>query len=80
MTNLRESLQRVPVNLRFALLTELQELDGYQNADLSALANENELLAALASAVNGIAQRKRRRVVITGIGAITPVANTAKES
>ena len=56
MTNLRESLQRVPVNLRFALLTELQELDGYQNADLSALANENELLAALASAVNGIAQ------------------------
>jgi 3-oxoacyl-[acyl-carrier-protein] synthase II len=80
MTILRESLQRVPANLRFALLTELQELDGYQNADLSALTNENELLAALASAVNGIAQRKRRRVVVTGMGAVTPVANTAKES
>jgi 3-oxoacyl-[acyl-carrier-protein] synthase II len=80
MTNLRESLQRVPVNLRYALLTELQALDGYQNADLSALTNENELLAALASAVNGIAQRKRRRVVITGIGAVTPLANNAAET
>ena len=63
MTNLRESLQRVPVNLRFALLTELQELDGYQNADLSALANENELLAALASACLLYTSKRGRSII-----------------
>lgn len=79
MPTLHETLQRLPVNVRHALIDELQGLNGREPDNLPPLADE-ALLAALKSAINGVTERKRRRVVITGIGAVTPVGNTATET
>jgi 3-oxoacyl-[acyl-carrier-protein] synthase II len=79
MPTLHETLQRLPVNVRHALIDELQSQNGREPDNLPPLADE-ALLAALKSAINGVTERKRRRVVITGIGAVTPVGNTATET
>lgn len=76
MPTLQETLQRLPANVRHALIDELKTLNGHQQDNLPPL-TEDALLVALKSAINGVTERKRRRVVITGIGAITPVGNTA---
>lgn len=79
MPTLHETLQRLPVNVRHALIDELQGQNGREPDNLPPLADD-ALLAALKSAINGVTERKRRRVVITGIGAVTPVGNTATET
>lgn len=61
--------------MRYALIGELQGLDGQTPADAGNL-SEATLLTALLSAI-GDSGRKRRRVVVTGLGAVTPVGNTA---
>ncbi len=76
MPTLHETLQRLPVNVRHALIDELKGLNGHQQDNLPPL-SDDALLVALKSAINGVTERKRRRVVVTGIGAITPVGNTA---
>ena len=76
MPTLHETLQRLPANVRHALIDELQGLNGHQQDSLPPL-TDDALLVALKSAINGVTERKRRRAVITGIGAVTPVGNTA---
>lgn len=76
MPTLHETLQRLPANVRHALINELKGLNGHLQDNLPPL-SDDALLVALKSAINGVTERKRRRVVITGIGAITPVGNTA---
>lgn len=61
--------------MRYALIGELQGLDGQTPADPGSV-SEATLLTALLSAI-GDSGRKRRRVVVTGLGAVTPVGNTA---
>lgn len=78
MPTLHETLQRLPANVRHALINELKELNGHQ--DTMPPLPEEALLVALKSAINGVTERKRRRVVITGIGAVTPVGNTATDT
>lgn len=78
MPTLHETLQRLPANVRHALINELKELNGHQ--DPMPPLPEEALLVALKSAINGVTERKRRRVVITGIGAVTPVGNTATDT
>ncbi len=79
MPTLHETLERLPANVRHALIDELQGLNGHQQDNLPPLP-EDTLLVALKSAINGVTERKRRRVVITGIGAVTPVGNTATDT
>ncbi len=79
MPTLHETLERLPANVRHALIDELQGLNGHQQDNLPPLP-EDALLVALKSAINGVTERKRRRVVITGIGAVTPVGNTATDT
>jgi 3-oxoacyl-[acyl-carrier-protein] synthase II len=79
MPTLHETLQRLPANVRHALIDELQGLNGHQQDGLPPLTDDT-LLVALQSAINGVTERKRRRVVITGIGAVTPVGNTATDT
>ena len=79
MPTLHETLQRLPANVRHALIDELKGLNGHQQENLPPLP-EDALLVALKSAINGVTERKRRRVVITGIGAVTPVGNTATDT
>lgn len=79
MPTLHETLQRLPANVRHALIDELQEMNGHQADGLPPL-TDDALLVALKSAINGVTERKRRRVVITGIGAITPVGNSATDT
>jgi 3-oxoacyl-[acyl-carrier-protein] synthase II len=64
--------------VRYALLRELQALDGYQGSDLT-LPDDDAILAALEQMVP-VKPSRPRRVVITGIGAVTPVGNTAPET
>lgn len=78
MTELRQLLQRLPPNLRYALISELQGLNGQTPADLGGVSEES-LLTALRSAV-GDSGRPRRRVVVTGLGAVTPVGNSSVET
>lgn len=75
-TTLRETLERLPADVRHTLIDELAALNGHHSNGHPPLTDE-ALLAALKSAINGVSERKRRRVVITGIGAVTPVGNTA---
>jgi len=77
MSTLHETLQRLPSQVRHTLIDELQALNGHYSNGQTPLSDE-ALLAALKSALNGVNERKRRRVVITGIGAVTPVGNTAR--
>ena len=60
-------------------MDELQSLNGHPAGEGAPL-GEDALLAALKSALNGADERKRRRVVVTGIGALTPVGNSAPET
>lgn len=76
MPTLHETLLHLPANVRHALIDELNGLNGHQSNGQPPL-SDDALLAALKSAINGVTERKRRRVVITGIGAVTPVGNTA---
>jgi 3-oxoacyl-[acyl-carrier-protein] synthase II len=76
MPTLHETLQRLPANVRHALIDELKALNGHQQDNLPPLPDD-ALLVALKSAINGVTERKRRRVVVTGIGAVTPVGNSA---
>lgn len=78
MSRVRDSLARLPANVRYALIRELQALNGYQPADM-VYPSESALLAALES-LSDQRERHRRRVVITGLGAITPVGNTAADT
>ena len=78
MPTIRETLEQLPPGVRHALLRELQALNGYQGSDL-ALPDDEVILAALEQTVSGKPPRPRR-VVITGIGAVTPVGNTAPET
>lgn len=64
--------------MRHALIGELQGLNGQTPTDLAAT-NETALLTALRSAVSG-SGHQRRRVVVTGLGAVTPVGNTSAET
>lgn len=75
MSRLRETLARLPADVRYALIKELQDLNGYQPTDM-VYPGEEALLDALLSLTEGQVE-KRRRVVITGLGAITPVGNSA---
>jgi 3-oxoacyl-[acyl-carrier-protein] synthase II len=79
MPTLHETLERLPANVRHALIDELKGLNGHQQDNLPPL-TQDVLLVALKSAINGVTERKRRRVVITGIGAVTPVGNTATDT
>lgn len=75
MTVIQQKLRQLPPNIRYALIRELQALNGHQ-PDMLANPSEESMLAALAGLIDEN-RPKRRRVVITGIGAITPVGNTA---
>lgn len=75
MTTLRETLERLPIGMRHALMEELRALNGHGPAQAE-FPSDDLLLAAL-KALLGAERPKRRRVVITGLGAITPVGNTA---
>lgn len=75
MTKIRETLERLPADIRYALMRELQALNGYQPTNLN-IPGEDAMLAALRSLLPP-ERPPRRRVVITGVGAVTPVGNTA---
>ncbi len=75
MSKIRETLERLPADMRYALIRELQALNGYQPANLNT-PSEDAMLAALRSLLPP-ERPQRRRVVVTGVGAITPVGNTA---
>lgn len=93
MTTIKETFEKLPADLRYALIQELQELNGFNG--LSALERpatgdrrpqtvasqslDDTLLQALTSLMASM-EPKRRRVVITGIGAVSPVGNTAPET
>jgi 3-oxoacyl-[acyl-carrier-protein] synthase II len=79
MPTLHETLERLPTNVRHALIDELKGLNGHEQDNLPPL-TDDALLVALKSAINGVTERKRRRVVVTGIGAVTPVGNTATDT
>lgn len=79
MPTLHETLERLPANVRHALIDELQGLNGHQQDDLPPLPDD-ALLVALKSAINGVTERKRRRLAITGIGVVTSVGNTATDT
>lgn len=78
MSRIRESLSQLPPDIRYALIRELQSLNGHQPEGMPPPSDE-AVLSALSSIVSR-EQQRRRRVVITGLGAVTPVGNTAPET
>jgi hypothetical protein len=72
MTPLKETLRELPVQVRIALQRELDAIDG-DTPGHTALdeAELEELLKSL---------RVRNRVVITGMGAVTPLALNVEET
>ena len=78
MSELRQHLERLSPAMRHTLIGELQGLNG-QSPAAPATLNEASLLTALRSAL-GDTGRSRRRVVVTGLGAVTPVGNSSAET
>ncbi|MEA3334970.1 MAG: beta-ketoacyl-ACP synthase II [Chloroflexota bacterium] len=78
MTSVRDVLKRLPENVRQALANELLSMNGTV-PDEAPPPSDEAIMAAL-GALAAEEQQTRRRVVVTGMGAVTPVGNTAQET